>query len=340
MFRKKVMRLSCAAALMVYAALPIPCFAKDAEELLAEVTLESGRIVSADNGLFFYERNPNALTIRTMEGLPFTGIYRDETLDYLYCCKDSVTVKFDGAASGLLYTDENGYQRSNDPGITIAMDTFLNRYDNNTGYGEIVYQSNDIRYINAFEELLSNRIGNAILKAGQENIIRVQKMDDSNFAIYMGQKEDVERFKTELSATNAFTEELNQRISGITDVYGKIRCINDFICEKIHYNDATKWTWKYNDYAYTEVDAITNDTGTTCSGYTNLFSILCKHYGIPCENVYMDGMDHTWSANDIDGQWYYTDVTWNDTTGEDRYLLLSYDEMAQVHQFPANWAGN
>ncbi|MGN1019303.1 MAG: transglutaminase domain-containing protein [Aristaeellaceae bacterium] len=60
-----------------------------------------------------------------------------------------------------------------------------------------------------------------------------------------------------------------------------------------------------------------------CSGYARSLNLALRYYGIPCCEIYGDTYDngvisptgHLWSAVLLDGEWYETDVTWDDPSG-------------------------
>lgn len=57
------------------------------------------------------------------------------------------------------------------------------------------------------------------------------------------------------------------------------------------------------------------DQSAVCMGYTSAFQMLLSYVGI--NSVTVSGSNtasgHIWNAVDIEGDWYYTDVTWDDT---------------------------
>lgn len=52
-----------------------------------------------------------------------------------------------------------------------------------------------------------------------------------------------------------------------------------------------------------------------CSGYTTSFQMFMDMLGIPCKSVSgidIKDEDHAWNMVEINGKWYYVDVTWDD----------------------------
>ena len=100
----------------------------------------------------------------------------------------------------------------------------------------------------------------------------------------------------------------------------KVLCINDYLCRKITYDlDASN--------RGNVIGALVNKK-CVCEGYAQAFAYLCKQAGIhavsiPGYGTTEDGTEgHMWSAVEIDGVFYAVDVTWNDTTRENGYLLV------------------
>lgn len=54
-----------------------------------------------------------------------------------------------------------------------------------------------------------------------------------------------------------------------------------------------------------------------CRGYTLAYQYLMNLQGIECGYVYGEG--HCWNIIKLDGDWYYTDITWGDPTLETYY---------------------
>lgn len=84
-----------------------------------------------------------------------------------------------------------------------------------------------------------------------------------------------------------------------------------------------------------------------CRGYTLAYQYLMNLQNIECGYVYGDG--HCWNIIKLDGDWYYTDVTWGDpttytydeTTGETiytetgidySYFCMTTEELLEIHK--------
>ena len=55
--------------------------------------------------------------------------------------------------------------------------------------------------------------------------------------------------------------------------------------------------------------------------------------GIPTDYVrgYSNGGRHGWNRVLVDGVYYYIDVTWNDSTGTNQWLMISEAQMSLDH---------
>ena len=56
-----------------------------------------------------------------------------------------------------------------------------------------------------------------------------------------------------------------------------------------------------------------------CSGYADAFNAIMVELNIPSKIVMRN--DHEWNIVRIGKKWYHVDVTWNDCTGSNAYLL-------------------
>lgn len=113
---------------------------------------------------------------------------------------------------------------------------------------------------------------------------------------------------------------LSQIITPDMDDFAKVRAVNQYLCDHM----------TYDINYYTTRDALILGRGR-CQGYANAFKNLMNTLGIPTDYVrgYIAGetsSTHAWNRVLIGGTYYYVDVTWNDTTGANSYLLLNEAE--------------
>ena len=120
------------------------------------------------------------------------------------------------------------------------------------------------------------------------------------------------------------------RPSGKTDAE-KVASINRFLCSRIEYD-------KNAPNLSTAVGALI-DGRCVCEGYAHAFNLLARKAGLTAISIPGDAVTdgqtegHMWNAVKIDGTYYYVDSTWNDTTGEDAYLLVGGDTLCHGTRF-------
>ena len=100
---------------------------------------------------------------------------------------------------------------------------------------------------------------------------------------------------------------------------------HDLICQKFMYDTTLE---SNNMYSF-----LKSGKGT-CQGYTWTYMALLRELEIECRYVASDTILHIWLAVRIDGEWYYSDVTWDDPPSKEesgeysRAHLLFSDEKA------------
>ncbi len=116
----------------------------------------------------------------------------------------------------------------------------------------------------------------------------------------------------------------------------KIAYINTYLTARIEYDlDAP--------HRASVIGALV-DGKCVCEGYARAFDYLCAMAGIdavciPGYGITKDtpeGEGHMWNAVALDGKFYAADVTWNDTTGENAYLLVGADTVCHDTAFGAS----
>lgn len=110
------------------------------------------------------------------------------------------------------------------------------------------------------------------------------------------------------------------------DDFGKALYFHDYICTHFEYDDSLK---SGNIYSM-----LKNNKGT-CQGYAYLYSSLLSAVGVENDFAYSDKIMHIWNLVKLDGEWYHTDVTWDDTEkvfgyAAHRNFLCSDSEIAEL----------
>ena len=109
-------------------------------------------------------------------------------------------------------------------------------------------------------------------------------------------------------------------------------------------NDMLVENCEYDEEAAEENEVVSNEQNSygalvdgkvVCEGYTRAFQLLCSKMDIPCvsvngtaENAAAGGDgNHIWNAVQLDDEWYYVDVTWNDfQPNSDEYQLTEIEK--------------
>lgn len=124
------------------------------------------------------------------------------------------------------------------------------------------------------------------------------------------------------------------------------RAIHDYLCRSYHYAQAgetavtlndiyTERVWKpANGYGNRVNQERANSTAFECDSYAQAYRTLMNIAGIQTEFVCgrsERGVGHAWNRTMINGQWLYTDVTYDDSLNTTRYFMISESQMNQDH---------
>ena len=120
-------------------------------------------------------------------------------------------------------------------------------------------------------------------------------------------------FSKEVSASAAELESVPNWPS--LTIGEKLKRVHDYICRKVTYGDA------YNiiETQHTPYGAY-YDGVVVCEGYAKLFKVLTDRLGLAeciivsgtSENPQGDTENHMWNMVQLDGAWYFADLTWDD----------------------------
>ena len=111
----------------------------------------------------------------------------------------------------------------------------------------------------------------------------------------------------------------------------KVKAIHDYIKDNVEYDYESLLTKDpLGDYsAHSAYSALVKGKAV-CSGYAQLFYRMLLDNGIDCRIVTGQTLsgeemgNHAWNLLKLDGEYYYTDVTWNDG-GNQKYYLYGAD---------------
>ena len=145
-------------------------------------------------------------------------------------------------------------------------------------------------------------------------------------AIQLYSYESPEKIKT---MQNKLNKEVNKFINSVEyglDDFSLELLAHDYIIDRCKYDDDVKDS--DDDYlAFTPYGAIVNGNAV-CEGYAKAFSYLLSQLGIESKGIVGKGSQelHMWNAVKIDGNWYYTDISWDDGKEYSRYDYFNITE--------------
>lgn len=140
------------------------------------------------------------------------------------------------------------------------------------------------------------------------------------------QKTCIEQQGTEEEEQVLIEEILEEILTEEMDDYAIAEAVNKYLCEHVEYKEYENFWQEGRTSFYT----LSKGEGV-CQGYANAFARLMNTAGVMTDTCV--GERHVWNRSFIQGRYYYTDVTWNDTGDSmTEYLLISYDEMQKNHK--------
>ena len=133
---------------------------------------------------------------------------------------------------------------------------------------------------------------------------------------------------------------------GMTDME-VAKAIHDYLCRTYHYAQAGETVTTLSDiymntigmqedgYGMYANQAMANSTAFYCGGYADGFATLMRIAGIPTVKIdgIANGGGHGWNCSYINGQYLYTDVTWDDGRNGIKYdyFMISETQMNLNH---------
>ncbi|MCR4734706.1 MAG: hypothetical protein K5829_06880 [Treponema sp.] len=115
--------------------------------------------------------------------------------------------------------------------------------------------------------------------------------------------------------------------SKLPDEMSKIKYVHDYLCLSIEYDDESYESGNTGGKLQTAYSGAV-EYKTVCAGYSTLFEYYLQNLGIPC--TYISSGSHAWNFLKVNGQYYQTDVTWNDTELIPSYYNLTHEEMQKI----------
>lgn len=105
------------------------------------------------------------------------------------------------------------------------------------------------------------------------------------------------------SIVKSAVAECNSRTDG--SEYAKALWLHDWLLDQLEYDKILKWS--------SAESALTRGLGT-CQSYESAYAKLLTAAGIENSETRDTYDGHTWNAMKLDGQWYQTDCTWDDSS--------------------------
>lgn len=138
-------------------------------------------------------------------------------------------------------------------------------------------------------------------------------------------------------------EEIGRALpDGLSEI-GRFLAIYRILSESIEYNEILP----ANEDEILEVNGLQRSLYSTllngdgvCVGYALTLKNILNYYNINCMNIggtahLSNGISgkHAWNAVEIDGKWYFTDITWDaKKPAELRYCLMASEEFLNSHE--------
>ena len=143
--------------------------------------------------------------------------------------------------------------------------------------------------------------------------------------VSFSKKDDAETLKRLLEECDKVGNEILVAIPESSS-YEKAKYIYNCLLDMVEYTDQKD--------QYFDIRGALLNKATNCNGYAHALKFLFDKADIPCIVVYgsTDGGWHAWNAIQLDGQWYWVDSTWGDSTNNrDFYFCMTDSELFTDH---------
>lgn len=167
---------------------------------------------------------------------------------------------------------------------------------------------------------------------------------DSETYIYLffnKSKDEIDEAKEKF---NAVVDEIVSNAPKNASDFEIEKYINDYLIDNCEYDHEAAENEKIIANENDAYGALV-DKKAVCEGYARAFQLLCTRLGLDCVNITgeSEGVGHQWNCVKIEGDWYYVDVTWNDTDGEAEYLKYDYfnlttEQLKKTHKIDTAFA--
>lgn len=132
----------------------------------------------------------------------------------------------------------------------------------------------------------------------------------------------------QIASVNAYADDfINANgLRGMSQ-YEQVKFVHDFLINNFAYN-----VNEYNIY-----NMIQNKQAN-CYGYAMMNYVILNKLGVNVRTTTGKmNNSHIWNAINLDGQWYYEDITWDTVSKGTDYFLISSAKLQQSHQILGNF---
>lgn len=160
------------------------------------------------------------------------------------------------------------------------------------------------------------------------------KVEEENVSFWVGEQTESSHDRNTYLELKTIAYDFSQTIPSNATTYEKAKSVYEYIMQATTYSE--------DAIHRKDIRGVLLDGEAVCGGYSYTFKFLCDTVDVPCIVAFGDaynGIDtgpHAWNAVQIDGEWYWVDVTWGDAyheAGENayEYFCLTDDELFQTH---------
>ena len=176
----------------------------------------------------------------------------------------------------------------------------------NQGAFESVADPSRGEWMNYTSECASNDYTFTMTATGTYNF-RFYVMDKATNVYYLRLSFNIgvsdSKYPSVDSIVRSAVAECNSKTDG--SEYAKALWLHDWLLDQLEYDKTLKWS--------SAESALTRELGT-CQSYESAYAKLLTAAGIENSETRDTYDGHTWNAMKLDGQWYQTDCTWDDSS--------------------------
>lgn len=130
---------------------------------------------------------------------------------------------------------------------------------------------------------------------------------------------------TKIYSRKTYKKRYQKIMNGLNEV---LSCVESTMTDAdkamaVYYFIAKHTTYQASADCHTGYDVLVNHTGV-CDGFANAYALAMNTLGIPCAVVSNYTKDHSWNIVQIDGTWYFCDLTNGIGTGNHEGMVVSY----------------